>query len=369
MRRALLACLLACAVPATAQAAPGTTSLQLGAKLRDAGIGASAVAPAKRAGGTFRFPATARTAAPAAVTQRGGLRLHRRGRALTLSSLRVGLGALPVLTARAGGERRTIATVRLRRSDTVDRAADRVRIAGAHVVLTRAGGALLRDRLGLRERPTGRIATLVVQAAPGPAGGGGGGGGPSPAPPGGDPLPPPGGEPAPLPRPASAVDITSAQVTWHVRESFIRYIATGEGTSVHDGATAGEPVLADGSDIPLVYDFGFPFAAGWYDPASGAAAVHFTGRVRFSYSGHGIQLDAADPELELAASGSRAVLRIDGRREVLVDLHPGAPAVAGATRTYTQVPGTIPASTGAGVFAGFYLAGDPFGWFTVTFTT
>ena len=54
---------------------------------------------------------------------------------------------------------------------------------------------------------------------------------------------------------------------------------------------------------------------------------------------------------------------------MLVDLHPGAAAVEGTTRTYTQVPGTIPASTGAGVFADFYLAGDPFGWFTVTFTT
>ena len=45
-----------------------------------------------------------------------------------------------------------------------------------------------------------------------------------------------------------------------MRESFIRYIATGEGTSVHDGATAGEPVLADGSDIP--YLAGDPF--GWF---------------------------------------------------------------------------------------------------------
>jgi hypothetical protein len=33
-----------------------------------------------------------------------------------------------------------------------------------------------------------------------------------------------------------------------------------------------------------------------------------------------------------------------------------------------QVPGTIPASAGAGAFAGFSLAGDPLGWFTVAFT-
>ena len=366
-RAALLACLVAWLAAAPAQAATGTTTLVLGgaadAGLRATGVTVAPLAPATRAGRTFTLSASARTANPARVRHRGGLRLRSRaGRTLGLAAPRVELGALPALTARVAGRRRTLASVRLGRGDVVDRAADSVRIAGARVVLTRGGGALLRKRLGLRGRPTGRIATLAVRAAPQP-----------PAPlPGPPPGPSPSTEPIPAARPATAVDVASAQVTWHVRESFIRYIATGEGTSVHDGAVAGEPVLAEGSDVPLTYDFGFPFGAGWFDPVSGRAAVRFGGRVHFSFSGHGIALDAAAPELELDGAGSRAIMRINGRREVLVDLRLGeavAQTVDGMTRTYVQVPGRIPAGTGDSVFAGFYLAGDPFGWFTLSFAT
>jgi hypothetical protein len=366
-RIALTAVLLACAVPATAQAAPGTTTLTLGgsadAQLRAAGVQVSALAPATRAGRTLTLAATARTAAPARVTLSGGLRLRRGARTLRLASLRVGLGALPALTVRTGGKRRTLATVRVR-GDVVDRAGDRVRIAGAPVTLTRAGGRLLRNRLGLGRRPNGRLATLGVEAAP-----------PAPQAPGTPPdpgAPPPSSEPAPLARPATAVDVTSAEVTWHVRDSFIRYMAQGEGTSVHDGAVAGPPVTTPESDTPLVYDFHFPFASGWFDAASGAAAVGFTGRVRFSYEAHGIGLDTVAPELEINGAASRALMRVNGRREVLVDLRldeAKAVTVDGATRTYEQVPGRIPAGAATGVFAGYYFAGDPFGWFTVRFTT
>lgn len=136
--------------------------------------------------------------------------------------------------------------------------------------------------------------------------------------------------------------------------------------------------MRPGSSAPLVYSFtGFPFRSGWYDPASGRAAVYFGGGVGFRHSAHGIDFAAVEPEVELARGASRAIfrfhgsdgIRFDGRRGVLVDLHPvSIQAPAGGTVTYADVPATIPADAGQSVFAGFYAAGEPFGILTVSFT-
>lgn len=49
-------------------------------------------------------------------------------------------------------------------------------------------------------------------------------------------------------RSPGAADITGATIGWHLRESFIRYIDTGEETSVSGGAVADPPeLLPDGS--------------------------------------------------------------------------------------------------------------------------
>jgi Htaa len=110
----------------------------------------------------------------------------------------------------------------------------------------------------------------------------------------GVPLP---SEPARLARPASAVAMVDAAVTWHVRDSFVQYPASGGGAGTASaGATAGAPQVRPGSDTPLVYEFGFtPAATGWYDPASGQAAVSFTGTVRFLFPGR-FDFTASDPE-------------------------------------------------------------------------
>jgi hypothetical protein len=56
---------------------------------------------------------------------------------------------------------------------------------------------------------------------------------------------------------------------------------------------------------------------------------------------------------------------------VLTNLDPGKATVSvdNATPAFAQVPATMPRAAGASIFAGFYLAGDPFGWVSVTFTT
>jgi hypothetical protein len=185
------------------------------------------------------------------------------------------------------------------------------------------------------------------------------------------------GGPSALAHPVSAVDATAAGITWHVRHSFIQYIAAGEGTAVSGGATADPATVQPGSNAALVYSFHFPFKDGWYDPVSQTTRLTYSGTVIFCYKGHGIELTASAPEVEIAGGSSRAIFTTANTGEapargVLVNLDPsGAASIThnGSDHTWNQVPGTIPSDAGASTFAGFYAAGDPFGWITVTATT
>ncbi|HWI70898.1 MAG TPA: HtaA domain-containing protein, partial [Baekduia sp.] len=179
--------------------------------------------------------------------------------------------------------------------------------------------------------------------------------------------------------PGTAVDATAATITWHVRDSFIQYINSGEGTTVSGGATADPATVQPGSSVPLVYAFHFPFKSGWYDPVTNTTRLTYSGTVTFCYSGHGIKLTASNPEVEIDGSGSRAIFVTGNtgeadKRGVLVKLDPSAAASIthspdGHDHAWNQVPGTIPADASESVFAGFYAAGDPFGWITTTATT
>lgn len=172
-------------------------------------------------------------------------------------------------------------------------------------------------------------------------------------------------EPAVPARPAGAVDLTGATMTWHVRDSFVRYMNAGEGITPSRGVTAEPPATTPESSTPLVYEFHFPFRDGWRDPATGRAYVRFSGRVTFSYKGHGIDFDVNDFEIDLSDDTPNAVARFTGRadtrpgnrRGVLIDLD--------ASNGLTQMPGSIPEDAAGAIFAGYYLAGDPFGWVTL----
>jgi hypothetical protein len=184
-----------------------------------------------------------------------------------------------------------------------------------------------------------------------------------------------------LARPASAVDLTGAQITWRPKPSFIRYVNAGEGTSVFAGATedpAGAAECPAESGPDLVYSFHFPFTHGWYDAGTKTAGVYFGGGVRFSYTAHGIDLDAKEPEVELNGASSRAIFRLDGRgdttpgnkRAVMVDLNPAAvtPVEAPGSVSFERIPATIPLGGSQTVFADFYAPGDTFGCISVSFT-
>jgi len=200
-----------------------------------------------------------------------------------------------------------------------------------------------------------------------------------------------GNEPPRLARPATAVDVSVAKVSWYPRDSWVRYVssggAAGDGILFSGGAsgidsTASEcPDRPSGSDAQLPYQVDFAPQASWYDPVSGSAGIYGSGAVTFRWQGHGIDLTAADPEIEINGAASRAIFRFDGagstpypnQRAALVDLALGSQPTltnGGKTFTYSHVRGTLTAD-GVNVFAGFYTPpdNDEFGCVSVSFTT
>ncbi len=200
-----------------------------------------------------------------------------------------------------------------------------------------------------------------------------------------------GNEPPLLARPASAIDVSGVQVSWFPRDSWIRYVssggAAGDGILFSGGAlginsTASQcPDRPAPSDAQLPYRVDFAPRSGWYDAASGTAGIYGAGAVTFRWQGHGIDLSAADPEVEINGAASRAIFRFQGsgstpfpnQRAALVGLDlSGQPALSngGKTFTYSLMRGRLTAD-GVKVFAGFYTppSNDEFGCVSVSFTT
>jgi hypothetical protein len=365
----LLACAaVACALPATAGAAQTATFTPAKA-LTAQGVRLSAVAPAKAGGGKVVFPLVS-------ARRQGAVKLKKGARSVTVSAARwrVGTSTVSVFA-----------------------------VSRTKVRLTAAGAKAIKKALKLPRAPSGAIGTLVVTtttATPGsggssnPASGGGstttptsGGGGTTTTPPTGGGTTAPtapacqtataSGGPAALARPGTAIDLTAASITWHPRESFIQYINSGEGTSTCNGATSDAPSVRPGTSVPLAYDFHYVFKDGWYDPISQTGRVTFTGAVYFNYAGHGIRLGAVNPEIEISGNASRGVFTTTNtgettKRGVLENLdpaHAASTSTLASPYTYTQVPGSIPAGAGDSTFAGYYSAGEDFGWVTVSMTT
>jgi hypothetical protein len=394
MKRLLACCALAAvaalAAPAAAAAA-GTTTIDLRGEavksLRSQGVKIAAFGGATarskrivlRVGGGL-------VSSSALLNQRGGLVLRRpvgeRKGTVELRRLQVRLGRSSEVVGRVGSRRLTIFRLKaVSRTLSLDSRTGAASVRGAPVSLTRAAGRLIQKRLRLRRLPRGAFGKLTVDALV--TGRDGSGGGPGVPGGGGDPpvSGPVGDEPPILARPASAVDLSGAQITWRPKPSFIKYVNAGEGTSVFAGASAdppGTPECPAASDPQLVYAFHFPFSHGWYDPVSRTAGVYFGGGVRFQYSAHDIDLDAKEPEIEINGTSSRAIFRLDGRggtspgnkRAVMVDLNLAVapPVETPGSVSYERIPGTIPLSGGSqSVFADFYAPGDTFGCISVSF--
>jgi hypothetical protein len=394
--------LAAIALPAQSQAAvSGTTKLKLdgpaATALRTQGIRITPIKPATGGAQQISLPIAAGLAGSSTtlLRQRGGIALEAAdGKTARLTKLSLLLGSRSLVEATLGGEEIDLFKVLPGGTRAVEAADGKVQLNGLKLKLKAGAARALARELGLQRLATQRFGTLssslsgLAKGDSGSTGGSGGGDspvtGPSacPLPSGAGPAT--SGTPPLAARPPAAVDIAAATIGWHVRESFIRYIATGEGTTPLGGATAEPPVLLPGASAALSYDFHFPFASGWLDsgadpadPADDTAALYFNGGLRFLYSGHGIDLLTAGPEIELAGASSRAIFSVseDGgaaQRQVLVNLdlgRAGSISRSGNSYTYDRVPGAVPAGAASSTFAGFYAPGTDFGCFTVSFST
>lgn len=394
---ATLAAVIATLLPAVAHGAGDTTTLKLDGpaaeSLRDQRV---RIVPLKPAAGGQRqvmLPVAAGLAGATTtlLRQRGAISLQAPGgKALRLGKLTLVLGRDPRLTAKLGGTDLDLFRVLRGGHRDVDPVAGSVALSGLRLKLTAAAARDIGERLGLKLRPR-RFGTLSASVSGLKAGGVAADKAPAaqqqstacPLPSGAGPAPE---EPLPVAaRPPAASDVTSATIQWQVRESFIRYIGSGEGTSASGGATADPPVLLPGASAALSYGFRFPLAGGsWHDsgadpadPADDSALLRTSGAVRFLYGGHGIDLTTAEPEIEIAGARSRAIFSIADsggapQRQVLVNLdlsRAAAIRTGGDAFTYERVPGAIPSGTASSTFAGFYAPGTDFGCVTVSFAT
>jgi hypothetical protein len=366
--------------PGDASAVAGSLTLTVSARadraLRARGVKVSTTGTAARSGRRVRLPLSAgdRTALKTA----GALKLRAGKRSVTLGAPRLELGSNPRVTAVLAGRRSTFLTLAIAPVTS----ATGVKLETTGATLTAAAGRTIARRLKIAQLPRTSFATVAASASFPSAT-------PQPSPPApgacatttaAGAAPDPGkGEPPVKARPAGALTIASATITWHVRESFIQYIASGEGTSTSGGATGEAPTVEGASQAPLVYSFHFPPTGGWCDPATGAARLTFAGTVGFRYRDHEIDLRVNDPEVELDGPGSRVIFRMtgsgdtdgDNRRAVVETLDVSKAAavrVDGKTITYERIPAAVPPGTADSVFAGYYLPGDPFGWVSISFT-
>ncbi len=399
--RSLLLALAALALlaPASASAASaGSTQIDLGGRasksLRSQGVVLKAKHPARIVDGVLRLPvSTGIVTSTAYLNQRGGLVVRRklkgRWRSLTISELQLRIGARSSVVGSVGRTRLTVFTLAAPASTpSLNARNGSVSLRGASVTLTRKAGTAIKRALKLRKRPGGRFGTATVEALvtgtgdSGPGGSGPGGGGGGNGTPGSGPI---SNEPPLLTRPASAVDVSGLTLSWYPRDSWLRYLntstASGDGVIASGGVTPAP--TSETSDCPdtgtptnpgLPYSYAYPAKNGWYDPVSGHAGLYFQGAVTFRWKGHGIDLTASDPEIEVTGD-SRAIFRFSGsdgtaypdQRAELVKLAATPQPGASGQVTYTLAKGSLTAD-GASVFAGFYPAGGGFGCVSVSFT-
>jgi Htaa len=296
-------------------------------------------------------------------------------RAVRLAAPRLELAAeRSVLSAKLKGKRRVVFDLGLPASGfLVDAAKGTAKLHGATLAwnppVARAIGRLLDVRL-----PRGVLGKLRTSAATLLDEGSQPGGGSS--------------EPPLLARPVSAVDVSGATLTWHVRDSWIRYANSETTPEAIEGASPAPAIPESSHPCPdrpaetaptLVYSYSFPFVNGWYDPPTGVTALYHAGGIRFSYPSRGIDLTMRNPEVEINGGASRTILRLrngagsDPRVSFLGLAASAAPVESPAgTFTYSaplRAALTPEGQAAFGSFGGIYSPpNNGFGCFAISFT-
>lgn len=412
------------AVPATASGATsGATTIELGGavarSLRAQGVTLSARKPAKANARRITLPVARGRVGDAATLQHGGsvsFRSRRGGRTrvATFTGWQTKLAPKrSTITAKLGKRRVALFVLtfpkRARASAETD---GTVRLTSSTVRLTTAGARTLRRSLELTTLPAGVLGRARVDAtvgsgdAPRPTtpntgggggntgggntggGGGGGGGGGTPTP---TPTPAPrcqgfgiGDVPeasAPLARPTSAPAVVAPTAFWwRPKDSWIRYINTGagagDGVVASAGATAGTPEVLPGSSAPLVYRYAFSLdpATSWYQ--DGRGVLYFTGKVRFAWADHGIDITVQNPEVQLDGAGGRVVFRFSGsdcsvirdKRVEFTTFAPGTPSGVPPTYDFGNRTSTL-TDAGNSAFGSMYSPGTEWGSIDLSLTT
>ncbi len=359
----------------------GSLTLTVSAKAERAlharGVTLRTTGRAARSGRRIRLPLAAgdRTALRTA----GALRLRTRTRSVTLGAPRLELGSNPRVTALLAGRRSTVLTLAVAPVSTVNG----VTLETTGAALTAVAAKTLARRLRVPRLPRASFATVAADGTFAAAA-------PLPAPPapgacatttagGAAPDPGPGAPPVKS-RPAGALAVASATVTWHVRDSFIQYIASGEGTSTGGGATAEPPTVEGGSQAPLVYGFHFSLHRWLVRSRHGRRAADLHGQRRLPLPRPRDRPARQRPRgrtrrARLARHLPDDRLRRHRRRQSPLggarrSTSPRAAAVRvdGKTITYERIPAAVPPGAADSVFAGYYLPGDPFGWVSISFT-
>jgi hypothetical protein len=354
--------LVPCPKPPAAEEYDGEATLIQARGLRRTlsarGVRQGLVRPANQFTGRPTFPLAGASinSKVSRVALRGGIRLRGRGgRVVVLNRLEavIGAGSARFVRARVGGRQMRLFVLRGGRLQR-NAASGRLFLRSADARLTGASSKLIRNRLGLRRLRALRTGAVwgrmdvFAQRNDKVAD---------------DPVAETPVEPPLKVRPVGASDIVAASIKWRVRESFIRYVNVGAGTSVSDGAT-GDPPETIGNAAPLVYSFNFPFAEGWVDSPDDSLVVRGSGKVGFRYCDNTINFTVSDPEIEIRDDQvSRLIFRVNGTdgtafpnsRAVMVKLVPslGQKQASGNTTTYTGLPGYVPAEA-TGIFADFY---------------
>ena len=340
-------------------------------KLRRSGVKVSLADPANNFTGRPEFPVTSvpSQGADLKVGLGGGMILRGKGkRRLFVKQMSVqGSSQLVIVKARFAGSNRRLMLIQGARFE-FDETTGENTVTGGKAFLSNVAVKVFRKRLNIKPRVLrsgvrwGNFDLYSLYKVT---------------------LPPedPEAETPPVPpvavRPGTATDLASATIDWRVRESFIRYVSSGDGASAIDGAIPGPAEELSGAP-PLVYSFGLPFTSGWTDAASETALVKGSGGVAFRYCRNTINFHVNDPEIELNGANSRMIFRVNGldgtafpnQRAVVVDLDltQAEVSTSGNTTTWENIPGSVPGGS-AGVFADFYFGGAPFGELDLTVST
>ncbi|HTU13812.1 MAG TPA: HtaA domain-containing protein [Solirubrobacterales bacterium] len=356
----------------------GTATIELKSavkrKLRADGVRMALEAPANNFTGRPSFPvasveygeATSRIGLGGALALRGkkSKRLSFTGMAATIRPK-----GDSVITARFGGGSKKLFTVKGGKV-TRDTASGELYLKNGRAALTGTAAKAIRKRFGLKKYralknglnwgPVNLYSLYKVTTPPK------------------DPEAETPVEPPVATKPAGATDLSSATIEWRVRDSFIRYVSSGDGAGAVDGAIPGPAEAVDGA-TPLVYNFSFPFTSGWTDPVTDSSLIKGSGGVTFRYCRNTINFVVHDPEIELNGDLSRMIFRVQGTdgtafpdsRAVMVGLRLNqaeSVQIVGNTTTYTKIPGFVPEGS-SGIFADFYMPGADFGHLTISLTT